>query len=78
MTKPIRVFHSGLTNTIYACRNYSDRGNGLFVSAAGAKDDVTQEAIAAVIHHARLCVDPECLCLSLATRRALSRERIKQ
>lgn len=59
----VRIFHSGLTNRIFASTRYTERGDGLFVSTK--KDDVTQEAIAAVLAHARECNTSGCRCLPI-------------
>jgi hypothetical protein len=60
--KPIRIATSGLTNTIYALRNYTERA-GHVVSSA--KDDVTAQAIQAVVGHARICERDDCECEGL-------------
>jgi hypothetical protein len=56
----VRIFHSGLTNRIFASTRYTERPGGLFVSSK--KDDVTEEAIAAVLQHLDDCADNDCLC----------------
>lgn len=56
----VRIFHSGLTNRIFASTRYSERPGGLFVSSK--KDDVTQEAIVAVLQHMDDCTQDDCLC----------------
>ncbi len=63
MPKPILIRTSGLTNRVWAIRRYTERADGLLVSSA--KDDVTRDAIQAVIEHARSCTDPECSCEGL-------------
>ena len=63
----VRVFYSGLTGNIYASRRYSERPGGLFVSHD--KDDVTDEAIAAVAEHVGNCERRECICHELGLRR---------
>jgi hypothetical protein len=61
-TKPIRLFHSALTNTVYATRDYKEV-NGHMVSAAGVKTDVTKEACIAVLAHvAYPCERADCVC----------------
>jgi hypothetical protein len=59
----VRIFHSGLTNRIFASSRYTERTDGLFVSSK--KDDVTQEAIAAVLQHMDDCTQQDCLCQQL-------------
>lgn len=66
-TKPVRIMCGGLTNTIYAVRRYTDRGNGLLVAANGGKDDVTQEAILAVVEHRVRCQRSDCSCKAPGT-----------
>lgn len=50
MSKPIRVFFSGLSRRFYASSAYKDKGNGL-VTITGAKFDVTNEIAALIEQH---------------------------
>jgi hypothetical protein len=60
--KPILLFHGTPTNSIYATRNYRERG-GVMVSADGAKSDVTNAACIAVLAHlTQPCARADCAC----------------
>ena len=67
MPQVIRVFSSPLTSAIFATNRYRDMGGGHFMSS-GAKNDVTEEAIVAVIDHMRACVRRDCRCRQLQFR----------
>lgn len=75
MPMPVRILCGGLTNTIYAVRRYSNQPNGVIVAALNAKDDVTQEAIGAVIEHSQRCNVADCLCRRISMDGAARSER---
>lgn len=67
MVQPIRVMASGLTNRIWALRRYREMPEGYVVSSS--KDDVTEDAIRAVIEHIRRgCSLVDCGCQFLTQR----------
>lgn len=65
------LLSSGLTNSIYLARRVKPLGNGN-VEVVGPKEDITDQAIAAVIGHAKVCELKECRCKELAQFRPAS------
>jgi hypothetical protein len=69
MPNPIRIGYSGLTNRIFALRRYTERSDGTLISQT--KDEVTAEAVHAVLEHVRAdapCPIDGCECEALRIR----------
>lgn len=65
MTKPLMLRTGGLSGRIWGIRRYSERPNGTVVSQQ--KEDVTDQAIDAVIEHIRFgCASLGCRCRMLS------------